>query len=172
MKANSKPSIKKYILANPSATINEVIGATGGRRDSVSTMFTILRRLYRDSTVNAAGLRAPYGLPPFTEEMFQQLTTKRPPSKRTKFKRKTTLRVVEKDKAPAEQVQLKLPLKTRVEAIDLIEAQGLGFHLGMVVEYICMASKLGTNDGMRSLELAKVYLDRAIAKNVEPNTSR
>ena len=64
------------------------------------------------------------------------------------------------------------PRKARVEAIDLIESHGLGFHLGMVIEYICMASRMGTNDGMRSLELAKVYLDRAIAKNVEPNTSR
>ena len=176
MKPN-KPSIKDYILANPGARINEVMKATGAQRDSVSTVFTILRRAYKNVTVNTAGLRVPEGLPPFTQEMFEQLTYKRP-SVRLKHRK---LRVVvgkKKEKKPIDLTSQPVkmpeepPRKARVEAIDLIESHGLGFHLGMVIEYICMASRMGTNDGMRSLELAKVYLDRAIAKNVEPNTSR
>lgn len=179
MKPN-KPTITQYILSNPGAKISEAMKASGAKRDSVSTVFTILRRAYRDAPINTAGLRVPEGLPPFTEEMFEQLTSKRQP---TPYKRgvqkKKKLTLVKKEKKPidmtAQPVKMpeEPPRKTRVEAIDLIESHGLGFHLGMVIEYICMASRMGTTpDGIRSLDLARMYLDRAISKNVELNTSR
>jgi hypothetical protein len=172
MKPN-KPFIKDYILANPGANIYAVMKATGAKRDSVSTVFTILRRAYRDATINTAGLRVPEGLPPFTQEMFEQLIYKRPPTRKP-LRKKHLVSVKKSIDLTSQPVKMpeEPPRKARVEAIDLIESHGLGFHLGMVIEYICMASRMGTNDGMRSLELAKVYLDRAIAKNVEPNTSR
>lgn len=171
MKTN-KPTITQYILSNPGAKISEAMKATGAKRDSVSTVFTILRRAYRDAPVNTAGLRIPEGLPPFTEEMFEQLTSKRSPTRKP-LRKKHLVSVKKPIDMTSQLVKMpEEPPRKRVEAIDLIESHGLGFHLGMVIEYICMASRMGTNDGMRSLELAKVYLDRAIAKNVEPSTSR
>lgn len=174
MKTN-KPTITHYILSNPGAKISEAMRATGAKRDSVSTVFTLLRRAYRDAPINTAGLRVPEGLPPFTEDMFQQLTYKRKPARGKQ--RKGRLVVVKKKPVDLTAQPVKMPeeppRKTRVEAIDLIESQGLGFHLGMVIEYICMASRMGTTpDGIRSLDLARMYLDRAISKNVELNTSR
>ena len=175
----TKPSITQYILSNPGASTDEVMKATGAKRDSVSTVFTILRRAYRDAPVNPAGLRKPDEvLPPFTQEMFEQLISKRSPV-RYQHSRKKKLTLVKKEKKPIDLTAqpVKMPeepsRKTRVEAIDLIESHGLGFHLGMVIEYICMASRMGTTpDGIRSLDLARMYLDRAISKNVELNTSR
>ncbi len=173
MKTN-KPTITQYILSNPGAKISEAMKASGAKRDSVSTVFTILRRAYRDAPVNTAGLRVPEGLPPFTQEMFEQLTYKRSPTRKP-LRKKHLVSVKKPIDMTAQPVKMpeEPSRKTRVEAIDLIESQGLGFHLGMVIEYICMASRMGTTpDGIRSLELARMYLDRALSKNVELNTSR
>ncbi len=174
MKTN-KPTITQYILSNPGAKISEAMKASGAKRDSVSTVFTILRRAYRDAPVNPAGLRKPdEALPPFTEEMFQQLTSKRSPTRKP-LRKKHLVSVKKPIDMTAQPVKMpeEPSRKTRVEAIDLIESHGLGFHLGMVIEYICMASRMGTTpDDIRSLELARMYLDRALSKNVELNTSR
>ena len=173
MKPN-KPTITQYILSNPGAKISEAMKASGAKRDSVSTVFTILRRAYRDAPVNTAGLRVPEGLPPFTQEMFEQLTYKRSPTRKP-LRKKHLVSVKKPIDMTAQPVKMpeEPSRKTRVEAIDLIESHGLGFHLGMVIEYICMASRMGTTpDGIRSLELARMYLDRALSKNVELNTSR
>lgn len=47
-----------------------------------------------------------------------------------------------------------------IEAIDVIEAFGLGFNLGNVVKYVLRAGKKG--DRREDLEKAKWYLDREI----------
>jgi len=47
------------------------------------------------------------------------------------------------------------------EAIKVIEAWNLGFHLGNAVKYICRAGKKTTL--VEDLEKARWYLDRAIA---------
>jgi hypothetical protein len=47
------------------------------------------------------------------------------------------------------------------EAIKVVEAWGLGFHLGNVVKYIARAGKKG--DELEDLQKARWYLDRAIA---------
>ena len=183
MKPNNKPSITDYILLYPGASIDDIMKGTGTQRDSVSSVLTMIRRAYRGAPVNSAGLRTPEGLPPFTEDMFEQLISKRQP---TPYKRGVTKKkkftLVKKEKKPIDMTAqpVKMPeeppapiVKARVEAIDLIESYGLGFHLGMVIEYICMASRMGTTpDGIRSLELARMYLDRALSKNVELNVSR
>ena len=46
------------------------------------------------------------------------------------------------------------------EAIKVIEAWGLGFHLGNTVKYISRAGK--KNDLVEDLKKARWYLDRAI----------
>jgi len=55
------------------------------------------------------------------------------------------------------------------EAIKVVEAWSLGFHLGNVVKYIARAGKKG--DELEDLEKARWYLDRQIAKlKSEPET--
>jgi len=46
----------------------------------------------------------------------------------------------------------------KIEIIDFIEDQNLGFHLGNVVKYICRAPH--KNDEFEDLKKAKFYLDR------------
>lgn len=48
-----------------------------------------------------------------------------------------------------------------VEAIDVIEAFDLGFHLGNVVKYVLRAK---SKNGVEDLKKARWYLDRYIAK--------
>ena len=48
------------------------------------------------------------------------------------------------------------------EAIEIIEALDLGFHLGNVVKYIVRAGKKG--DYLENLKKAEWYLDREIRK--------
>lgn len=50
-----------------------------------------------------------------------------------------------------------------VEAIDAIEAWGLGFHLGNVVKYIARAGSK-TKDGLQDLKKAEWYLSREIER--------
>lgn len=58
-----------------------------------------------------------------------------------------------------------------IEAIDVIEAWGLGFHLGNVVKYIARAG-LKSNDELEDLKKAQWYLERyinTISNNVKEN---
>ena len=48
------------------------------------------------------------------------------------------------------------------EAIEVIEAWSLGFHLGNAVKYIARAGKKG--DALEDLKKARWYLDRLIQK--------
>ena len=48
------------------------------------------------------------------------------------------------------------------EAIKVIEAHGLGFHLGNVIKYVLRAGKKGSL--IEDLEKARWYLDRAIER--------
>ena len=50
-----------------------------------------------------------------------------------------------------------------IEAIDAIEAWGLGFNLGNVVKYIARAGHK-TTDGLRDLKKAEWYLSREIKR--------
>lgn len=53
-----------------------------------------------------------------------------------------------------------------IEAIDVIEAFGLGFHLGNVVKYILRAGR--KSDGDEDLRKARWYLDRRLDGKKEP----
>lgn len=50
-----------------------------------------------------------------------------------------------------------------IEAIDAIEAWGLGFNLGNVVKYIARAGRK-TKDGLQDLQKAAWYLNREIER--------
>lgn len=54
-----------------------------------------------------------------------------------------------------------------IEAIDVIESFGLGFHLGNVVKYILRAGRKGYGD--EDLRKARWYLDRRIAAGAPPD---
>ena len=54
------------------------------------------------------------------------------------------------------------------EAIKVIEAWELDFHLGNTVKYISRAGKKGVNKELEDLKKAKFYLDRKI-ENLEKN---
>lgn len=50
-----------------------------------------------------------------------------------------------------------------IETIDVIEAWGLGFHLGNVVKYISRAGKKDPAKRIEDLKKAKWYLERYLA---------
>lgn len=50
-----------------------------------------------------------------------------------------------------------------IEVIDVIEAWGLGFHLGNVIKYLARAGKKGTSTRRDDLLKAAWYLSRCIA---------
>lgn len=50
----------------------------------------------------------------------------------------------------------------KIEVIDFIEDQNLGFHLGNVVKYIARAGKKNPETFIEDLEKARWYLTRAI----------
>lgn len=52
---------------------------------------------------------------------------------------------------------------TTYEAIKVIEAWELGFHLGNSVKYICRAGKKDPEAELEDLHKARWYLDRKIA---------
>ena len=52
------------------------------------------------------------------------------------------------------------------EAIDVIEAWGLGFSLGNAVKYICRAGL--KQDALEDLEKARWYLDHEIERRRRP----
>jgi hypothetical protein len=51
----------------------------------------------------------------------------------------------------------------KIEVIDFIEDQKLGFHLGNAVKYIARAGKKDPAKEKEDLEKAKWYLERKIA---------
>ena len=53
-----------------------------------------------------------------------------------------------------------------IEAADVIEAFGLGWHLGNAVKYILRAGKKGP--ALEDLRKARWQIDRAIARKVLP----
>jgi len=53
------------------------------------------------------------------------------------------------------------------EAIKVIEAWDLGFHLGNVVKYLARAGRKG--DALEDLRKARWYLDRAIERGLVPH---
>jgi hypothetical protein len=55
---------------------------------------------------------------------------------------------------------------TTYEAIKVIEAWSLGFHLGSVLKYICRAGKKG--DRLEDLVKARWYLNREIERESQP----
>jgi hypothetical protein len=50
------------------------------------------------------------------------------------------------------------------ETINVIEAWGLGFHLGNCVKYISRAGKKSAETEVQDFEKARWYLDRRIAQ--------
>lgn len=50
------------------------------------------------------------------------------------------------------------------ETIKVIEAWGLGFHLGNTVKYICRAGLKAGNSALQDLEKAAWYLNRKIER--------
>ncbi len=51
----------------------------------------------------------------------------------------------------------------RIEVLDFIEDQKLGYHLGQVVKYVCRAGKKDPAKYVEDLSKAEFYLKRAIA---------
>ena len=56
------------------------------------------------------------------------------------------------------------------EAIKVIEAWDLDFHIGNTVKYISRAGKKGTDQELQDLKKALWYLERKI-KNIQDNVS-
>lgn len=57
-----------------------------------------------------------------------------------------------------------------VEPIDVIEAWGLGFHLGNALKYIARCEHKGS--AMEDLRKARWYLDREIHRRVSAATAK
>jgi hypothetical protein len=56
---------------------------------------------------------------------------------------------------------------TTYEAIKVIEAWELGFHLGNTIKYICRAGKKDPRAMLEDLRKAKWYLDRIVDLGIE-----
>jgi len=54
-------------------------------------------------------------------------------------------------------------INNEYEAIKVIEAWGLDFHLGNTVKYISRAGKKDTDKELQDLKKARFYLDRKIS---------
>ena len=52
----------------------------------------------------------------------------------------------------------------KIEVIEFIEDQGLGYHLGNCIKYICRAGFKDPNKEVEDLEKAEWYLRRHIAQ--------
>lgn len=52
--------------------------------------------------------------------------------------------------------------KGKIEVIDFIEDQNLGYHLSSVIKYVCRSPHKGSQ--IQDLEKARWYLDREIAR--------
>jgi hypothetical protein len=52
--------------------------------------------------------------------------------------------------------------KTKIQAIDIIEANNLGFHEGNIIKYVL---RYKGKNGIEDLHKAKWYLERLIKKN-------
>ena len=59
----------------------------------------------------------------------------------------------------------------KFEVIEVIEDQGLGFHLGNAIKYICRAGKKDPNKTIEDLKKAKWYIERQI-EILQPNPRR
>ena len=59
----------------------------------------------------------------------------------------------------------------KYEVIDFIEQNGLGFHLGNAVKYICRAGKKDQKKELEDLEKAIWYLKRA-QRNIQDKVNR
>ena len=55
------------------------------------------------------------------------------------------------------------------EAVNVIEAWGLGWHCGSAVKYIARAGKKPNNPELQDLKKARWYIDRKIAQLEKPN---
>ena len=53
----------------------------------------------------------------------------------------------------------------KIEVIDFIEDQALGFHLGNVIKYLCRSAH--KNNTLEDLNKARWYLDREIARRIK-----
>lgn len=51
-----------------------------------------------------------------------------------------------------------------IESIDVIEAFGLGFHLGNVIKYVLRCGRKNGEDRLVPLKKARWYLDREIQR--------
>lgn len=52
----------------------------------------------------------------------------------------------------------------RIEVIEIIEDQGLGFHLGNAVKYICRAGRKDPEKHIEDLQKASWYISREIER--------
>lgn len=57
----------------------------------------------------------------------------------------------------------------KIEVIDFIEDQGLGFHLGNVVKYVARAGKKDPSKELEDLRKAQWYLSRYIESRTKEN---
>lgn len=63
--------------------------------------------------------------------------------------------------------------QTTLQPIEVVETWGLGFHLGLVVKYLCRAGKKPGNSELKDLRKARWYLDRYIKlKESDENLSK
>jgi hypothetical protein len=105
-----KPFIKDFILANPSCTSAEVRRMTGAQLDSIHSVFTMLRKVYKTAGINSAGLVAPEGYPPITTADFEALCA----SRRNKTRRRKIKLVKKPIDLTAQPVPMPKPSKSNL----------------------------------------------------------
>ncbi len=146
----SKPFIKDFILANPSCTVAQVCRVTGAQKDSVHSVFTTLRSVYKKAGINSAGLVAPEGYPPITTASFEELCA----SRRTSTRRRKIKLVMKKKPIDLTAQPVPMPKPSKSNLLTDAEIQSMFAYVS------------GKVDGLREAG-GKADLAVMLVRNVE-----
>lgn len=167
--------VRKFMVKNPSATVPQIMAATGASKQAVYNLRWAENKKKKDSKVvlNSTQVALANKLGIDTKDYAAQKLKMRRATRAEKISKPAVYEVPEIVEthygvtAPAlapDNVNHPAHYKVGgIETIDFIEAKGLGYNLGNVIKYITRADHKGNT--IEDLCKARWYLNREIAKH-------
>lgn len=163
--------VRKFMVKNPSATVPQIMAATGANKQ---TVYNIRWKMKQGKVVlNSTQVALANKLGIDTKDYAKQVVKLRRATRAEKISKPAVYEVPEIVEthygvtAPAlapDNVNHPAHYKVGgIETIDFIEAKGLGYNLGNVIKYITRADHKGNT--IEDLCKARWYLNREIAKH-------